>query len=152
MLKVGSKAPSFSLQSDEGKNITLKDFAGKKVVLYFYPKDDTPGCTKEACSFTENSSALRKAGAVVLGVSADSVPSHQKFKTKYKLNFPLLSDPDRETIQKYDVWKEKNMYGKKMMGVERTTFIIDEEGKIAHIFPKVKVDGHTEKVLEKLKE
>ena len=152
MLKVGSKAPSFSLQSDEGKNIALKDFAGKKVVLYFYPKDDTPGCTKEACSFTENSSALRKAGAVVLGVSADSVPSHQKFKTKYKLNFPLLSDPDRETIQKYGVWKEKNMYGKKMMGVERTTFIIDEEGKIAHIFPKVKVDGHTEKVLEKLKE
>jgi peroxiredoxin Q/BCP len=152
MLKVGSKAPSFSLQSDEGKNINLKDFAGKKVVLYFYPKDDTPGCTREACSFAENASALRKEGAVVLGVSADSVPSHQKFKTKYKLNFPLLSDPDRATIQKYGVWKEKNMYGKKMMGVERTTFIIDEEGKIAHIFPKVKVDGHTEKVLEKLKE
>jgi peroxiredoxin Q/BCP len=152
MLKVGSKAPSFSLESDEGKKINLKDFSGKKVVLYFYPKDDTPGCTREACSFTENASSLRKAGAVVLGVSADSVPSHQKFKTKYKLNFPLLSDPDRETIQKYGVWKEKNMYGKKMMGVERTTFIIDEDGKIAHIFPKVKVDGHTEKVLEKLKE
>jgi peroxiredoxin Q/BCP len=152
MLKVGSKAPSFSLESDEGKKINLKDFSGKKVVLYFYPKDDTPGCTREACSFTENASWLRKAGAVVLGVSADSVPSHQKFKTKYKLNFPLLSDPDRETIQKYGVWKEKNMYGKKMMGVERTTFIIDEDGKIAHIFPKVKVDGHTEKVLEKLKE
>jgi peroxiredoxin Q/BCP len=152
MLKAGSKAPSFSLQSDEGKNVSLKDYAGKKVVLYFYPKDDTPGCTREACSFTENSNALRKAGAVVLGVSADSVTSHEKFKKKYKLNFPLLSDPDRETIQKYGVWKEKNMYGKKSMGVERTTFIIDEEGKIAHIFPKVKVDGHTEKVLEKLKE
>jgi peroxiredoxin Q/BCP len=152
MLKAGSKAPSFSLQSDEGKNISLKDFAGKKVVLYFYPKDDTPGCTREACSFTENANALRKAGAVVLGVSADSVASHEKFKKKYKLNFPLLSDPDRETIRKYGVWKEKNMYGKKTMGVERTTFIIDEEGKIAHIFPKVKVDGHTEKVLEKLKE
>jgi peroxiredoxin Q/BCP len=152
MLKAGSKAPSFSLQSDDGKNISLNDFAGKKVVLYFYPKDDTPGCTREACSFTENANALRKAGAVVLGVSADSVASHEKFKKKYKLNFPLLSDPDRETIRKYGVWKEKNMYGKKTMGVERTTFIIDEEGKIAHIFPKVKVDGHTEKVLEKLKE
>jgi thioredoxin-dependent peroxiredoxin len=151
MLKVGSKAPSFSLESDQGKKVSLKDFAGKKVVLYFYPKDDTPGCTKEACSFTENIGALRKSGAVVLGVSADSVESHKKFKNKYGLIFPLLSDPNRETIQKYDVWKEKNMYGKKMMGVERTTFVIDEQGKIAHIFPKVKVDGHTEKVLEKLK-
>ncbi len=151
MLKVGSKAPLFSLESDEGKKVSLKDFAGKKVVLYFYPKDDTPGCTKEACSFTENIGVLRKSGAVVLGVSADSVESHKKFKNKYGLAFPLLSDPNRETIQKYDVWKEKNMYGKKMMGVERTTFVIDEQGKIAHIFPKVKVDGHTEKVLEKLK-
>ncbi|HEY7160483.1 MAG TPA: thioredoxin-dependent thiol peroxidase, partial [Acidobacteriota bacterium] len=137
--------------SDEGKKVSLKDFAGKKVVLYFYPKDDTPGCTKEACSFTENFSAIKKSGAVVLGVSADSVESHKKFKNKYGLSFPLLSDPDREIIKKYDVWKEKNMYGKKMMGVERTTFVIDEQGKIAHIFPKVKVDGHTEKVLEKLK-
>ncbi|HSE39560.1 MAG TPA: thioredoxin-dependent thiol peroxidase [Acidobacteriota bacterium] len=152
MLKVGSKAPSFTLQTDEGKTVSLKDFAGKKVVLYFYPKDDTPGCTKEACSFTENSNALKKAGAVVLGVSADSVNSHQKFKNKYNLNFPLLSDPDRSTIEKYAVWKEKNMYGKKTMGIERTTFIIDEEGKIAHVFPKVKVDGHTEEVLQKLKE
>jgi peroxiredoxin Q/BCP len=152
MLKVGSKAPSFTLQTDEGKTVSLKDFAGKKVVLYFYPKDDTPGCTKEACSFTDNMNTLKKAGAVVLGVSADSVNSHQKFKNKYSLNFPLLSDPDRGTIEKYGVWKEKNMYGKKTMGIERTTFIIDEEGKIAHIFPKVKVDGHTEEVLQKLKE
>jgi thioredoxin-dependent peroxiredoxin len=151
MLKAGSKAPNFSLETDEGKKVSLKDFAGKKVVLYFYPKDDTPGCTKEACSFTENSGAIKKSGAVVLGVSADSVESHKKFKKKYGLTFSLLSDPDRATIQKYGVWKEKNMYGKKMMGVERTTFVIDEEGKIAHIFPKVKVDGHTEKVLEKLK-
>jgi thioredoxin-dependent peroxiredoxin len=151
MLKAGSKAPNFSLETDEGKKVSLKDFAGKKVVLYFYPKDDTPGCTKEACSFTENIGAIKKSGAVVLGVSADSVESHKKFKNKYSLTFPLLSDPNRETIQKYGVWKEKNMYGKKMMGVERTTFVIDEEGKIAHIFPKVKVDGHTEKVLEKLK-
>ena len=104
-----------------------------------------------SCSFTENIGAIKKSGAVVLGVSSDSVESHKKFKNKYGLTFPLLSDPNRETIQKYGVWKEKNMYGKKMMGVERTTFVIDEEGKIAHIFPKVKVDGHTEKVLEKLK-
>ncbi len=118
--------------------------------MYFYPKDDTPGCTRKHA-------VLRKILARfenqvrLLGVSADSVESHKNFKNKYSLTFPLLSDPNRETIQKYDVWKEKNMYGKKMMGVERTTFVIDEEGKIAHIFPKVKVDGHTEKVLEKLK-
>ncbi|HET6267603.1 MAG TPA: thioredoxin-dependent thiol peroxidase [Acidobacteriota bacterium] len=152
MLKVGSKAPQFTLESDEGKKIALKDFLGKKVVLYFYPKDDTPGCTKEACSFTENNAALKKAGAVVLGVSADSVESHGKFKRKYDLSFPLLSDPKREVIGKYGVWQEKNMYGKKMMGIVRTTYIIDSEGKVAAIFPKVKVDGHTEKVLEKLKE
>ena len=150
MLKTGSKAPSFELMSDEGKKVSLKDFAGKKVVLYFYPKDDTPGCTKEACSFSDNYKRLQKAGAVVLGVSADSVPSHQKFRKKYDLGFPLLSDPEKEVIQKYDVWKEKSMYGKKYMGIERTTFIIDEQGKIAHIFPKVKVDGHTDEVLEKL--
>ena len=129
MLKVGSKAPQFTLESDEGKKIALKDFLGKKVVLYFYPKDDTPGCTKEACSFTENNAALKKAGAVVLGVSADSVESHGKFKRKYDLSFPLLSDPNREVIGKYGVWQEKNMYGKKMMGIVRTTYIIDSEGK-----------------------
>lgn len=150
MLKEGSKAPDFTLQTDEGKKVSLKDFAGKKVVLYFYPKDDTPGCTKEACSFTENLGSVTKTGAVVLGVSADSVESHQNFKKKYGLNFPLLSDPDREVIEKYGVWKEKNMYGKKSMGIERTTFLIDKEGRIAHIFPRVKVDGHTAEVLEKL--
>jgi len=150
MLKEGSKAPSFELMSDEGKKVSLKDFAGKKVVLYFYPKDDTPGCTKEACSFSENDKRLQKAGAIVIGISADSVASHQKFKGKYKLGFPLLSDPDKEVIQKYGVWKEKSMYGKKYMGIERTTFIIDEQGKIAHIFPKVKVEGHTEEVLKNL--
>jgi peroxiredoxin Q/BCP len=150
MLKPGSKAPSFELMSDEGKKVSLKDFAGKKVVLYFYPRDNTPGCTKEACSFSENSQRLKKAGAVVLGISADSVDSHQRFKQKYNLGFPLLSDPDKEVIGKYGVWKEKNMYGKKMMGIERTTFIIDEQGKIARVFPKVKVDGHTEEVLKAL--
>lgn len=150
MLKPGTNAPSFELMSDEGKKVSLKDFAGKKVVLYFYPRDHTPGCTKEACSFSENNQRVQKSGAVVLGVSPDSVASHQKFKEKYRLAFTLLSDPDKKVIQKYHVWKEKNMYGKKMMGVERTTFIIDERGKIAHIFPKVKVDGHTEEVLAKL--
>jgi peroxiredoxin Q/BCP len=150
MLKVGSKAPDFHLESDEGKKVSLKDFKGSKVVLYFYPKDDTPGCTKEACSFTENTKAIQKAGAVVLGVSADSAESHRKFKQKYNLNFSLLSDPDKAVIKKYGVWKEKNMYGKKTMGIERTTFIIDEEGQILHIFPRVRVDGHTEAVLERL--
>ena len=150
MLKPGAKAPSFELMSDQGKKVSLKDFAGKKIVLYFYPKDSTPGCTKEACSFSENNQRLQKAGAVVLGVSADSVASHQKFKDKYKLRFTLLSDPDKEVIHKYGVWKEKSMYGRKFMGIERTTFLIDEQGKIAHIFSKVRVDGHTEEVLKNL--
>lgn len=150
MLEIGSKAPGFTLLSDEGKKVSLKDFAGKKVVLYFYPRDMTPGCTKEACSFSDNNSKLQKAGAVVLGISADSVESHKKFKEKYNLKFPLLSDPDKEAIQKYGVWQEKNMYGKKSMGIVRTTYIIDESGKIAHVFPRVKVDGHTEAVLKKL--
>lgn len=151
MLKAGAKAPDFKLQSEEGKTVSLKDFAGKKVVLYFYPRDMTPGCTREACSFTENQSRIKKLGAVVLGVSADSVESHKKFKEKYGLSFPLLSDPNKEVIEKYGVWQEKSMYGKKMMGIVRTTFVIDEAGKIAHIFSKVKVDGHTDKVIEKLK-
>jgi len=150
MLKAGSKAPSFELLSDEGKKVSLKDFAGKKVVLYFYPRDNTPGCTKEACSFSEHNKKLQKAGAVVIGISADSVASHQNFKGKYKLGFTLLSDPNKEVIQKYGVWQEKSMYGKKFMGIVRATFIIDEQGKIAHIFPKVKVDGHTEEVLKHL--
>jgi len=150
MLKPGTKAPSFELVSDEGKKVSLKDFSGKKIVLYFYPKDNTPGCTKEACSFSENNKRLQKAGAVVIGVSADSVASHQNFKNKYKLGFPLLSDPDKQVIQKYGVWQEKSMYGRKFMGIVRATFIIDEKGKIAHVFPKVKVDGHTEEVLKLL--
>ena len=150
MVKQGSNAPSFELMSDEGEKVSLKDLAGKKVVLYFYPRDNTPGCTKEACSFSENKRKLEKAGAVVIGISTDSVASHQKFKEKYDLSFTLLSDPGKEVVKKYGVWKEKNMYGKKVMGVERTTFILDEHGKIAHIFPKVKVDGHTEEVLKAL--
>jgi peroxiredoxin Q/BCP len=121
-----------------------------KVVLYFYPKDNTSGCTKEACSFQENLQVFRKKGAVVIGVSADSVASHAKFAEKYDLAFPLLSDESKDIIKSYAVWKEKSMYGKKYMGIERTTFIIDEQGVITHIFPKVKVEGHTEEILKAL--
>ncbi len=147
MIKIGQKAPDFELPSGEGKNLQLKDLKGKKVVLYFYPKDNTPGCTKEACSFEEHRSQLKKKGAVVLGVSADSPDSHTKFAEKYKLQFPLLSDKRKEVIKAYGVWKEKSLYGRKYFGIERTTFIIDEEGIVRQIFHKVKVDGHTDEVL-----
>jgi peroxiredoxin Q/BCP len=150
MLKVGDKAPDFSLPSSEGKEVSLKDLRGKKVVLYFYPKDDTSGCTKEACSFSENLGRVKKKGAVIYGVSADSIGSHEKFIDKYSLSFPLLSDERREMIKAYGVWQQKSLYGKKYMGIVRTTFIIDERGKIAHIFEKVKVEGHTEEVLSAL--
>lgn len=136
--------------SGEGKDVRLSDFKGQKVVLYFYPKDDTPGCTKEACSFRDGMSAIKQRGAAVLGVSVDPVKSHEKFKTKYRLNFPLLSDADKKVVQAYGVWKEKSMYGRTYMGTERTTFIIDEKGKIAKIFPKVSVDGHLDEVLAAL--
>jgi peroxiredoxin Q/BCP len=149
-MKVGDKAPAFSVKDDTGQTVKLTDFKGKKVVLYFYPKDDTPGCTKEACNFRDGIAALKKRGAVVLGVSADSVESHKKFKTKFQLNFPLLADTDRKIIEAFDVWKEKSMYGKKYMGIERTTFVIGPDGKISHIFPKVKVDQHADEVLAAL--
>ena len=149
-LRVGDKAPDFTLPSTDGEEISLKDLRGKKVVLYFYPKDDTPGCTKEACSFRDNLARVRRKGAEVLGVSADSVKSHGKFSQKYDLPFPLLSDESKEVLKAYEVWKQKSFLGKKYMGIERTTFIIDENGKIVHVFPKVKVVGHTEEVLEKL--
>jgi peroxiredoxin Q/BCP len=149
-LKIGDKAPQFSLPTGDGKTISLKDLKGKKVVLYFYPKDNTSGCTKEACSFQENLSAVKKKGAVVLGVSADSVASHAKSATKYDLSFPLLSDEKKEMLKAYGVWKEKSLYGRKYMGIERTTLVINEDGKIAQIFPKVKVDGHTDEVLAAL--
>ncbi len=150
-MKVGQKAPDFSAKDDSGKTVRLADLKGRKVVLYFYPKDDTPGCTKEACSFRDGIATIRKLGAVVLGVSADSVESHQKFKKKFDLNFPLLADANREIIEAYDVWKEKSMYGRKYMGIERTTFIIGADGKITHIFPKVKVAEHADEVIEALK-
>jgi peroxiredoxin Q/BCP len=151
-MKVGQKAPEFTVQDDSGKTVRLSDFKGKKVVLYFYPKDDTPGCTKEACNFRDTLGVLRKQGAVVLGVSADSVESHRKFKAKFDLNFPLLADTDRKIIEDYDVWKEKSMYGRKYMGIERTTYIIGKDGKITHIFPKVKVTEHADEVRAALEE
>jgi peroxiredoxin Q/BCP len=150
MLKAGDKAPNFAVKDDSGKTIKLSDFKGRKVVLYFYPKDDTPGCTREACNFRDGIAALKKAGATVLGVSADSVESHAKFRDKFDLNFPLLADTDKAIVNAYDVWKEKSMYGKKYMGIERTTFVIDGDGRISHIFPKVKVDAHYEEVLDAL--
>jgi peroxiredoxin Q/BCP len=150
MLKVGDKAPNFKLPTGDGKMINLKDLKGKKIVLYFYPKDNTSGCTKEACSFQENVTGIKKKGAVVIGVSADSVASHAKFATKYDLAFPLLSDESKDVINAYGVWKEKSMSGRKYFGIERTTFVIDESGTIKNIFTKVKVNGHTEEVLSVL--
>jgi peroxiredoxin Q/BCP len=149
-LKIGDTAPAFSLPTAEGKTIALKDLRGKKVVLYFYPKDDTPGCTKEACSFRDNLARVKRKGAVVLGVSADSVAAHKKFAEKYELSFPLLSDESKETIQAYGVWQQKSFMGRKYMGIVRSTFVIDEKGKIAHVFMNVKVAGHTDEVLEVL--
>jgi len=151
MLKEGDKAPAFTLNDSNGKKISLKDLLRKKVVLYFYPKDNTSGCTKEACDFRDAHPDFKKYNSVILGVSADSEKSHQGFAGKFKLPFTLLSDPEKVVIQKYDVWKEKSLYGKKYMGIERTTFVIDEKGKISKIFPKVKVEGHIEKILEVIK-
>lgn len=147
MLKEGDKAPSFSLPTDDGSTISLKDLKGKSVVLYFYPKDMTPGCTTEACDFRDSAAAFKKRKSVVLGVSRDSVSRHESFRDKYKLNFPLLADEDGEVCKAYGVWKEKSLYGRKFMGIERTTFVIGPDGKIKKIFAKVKVKGHAEAVL-----
>lgn len=152
MLEAGKKAPDFSLYNQDEKKISLKDYFGKKVILYFYPKDDTSGCTKEACSFRDNIPKFSKTDAVILGISPDSVKSHKKFSEKYKLPFNLLADEEKKVIELYGVWKEKSMYGRKYMGVERTTFIIDGKGKIKMIFNKVKVDGHENEVLGALKD
>jgi peroxiredoxin Q/BCP len=151
-LKVGNKAPAFTLPNQDGKKVSLKDFLGKKVVLYFYPKDNTPGCTKEACDFRDTFPKFEKSNAVILGVSPDTPESHKKFIEKHNLNFTLLSDTKKKVLEKYGVWKEKSMYGRKYMGVERTTVIIDENGRIEKIFPKVKVKGHAEEVLKALGE
>ena len=151
-LKVGDKAPAFKLKNQDGETISLSDLKGKPIVLYFYPKDDTSGCTKEACNFRDEFPKFGKMKAEIVGVSADSVESHKKFAEKYKLPFNLLSDEKKEVLEKYGVWQEKSMYGKKYMGIVRTTFIIDSTGKIQKIFSKVKVDNHNKEVMEALKD
>jgi peroxiredoxin Q/BCP len=145
--EVGSRAPAFKLKNAEGKIVKLADFKGQRVVLYFYPKDDTPGCTKEACGFQADLEPLNAKNTVVLGVSADSELSHQKFAGKYGLTFPLLADTDLTVSEAYGVWQEKNNYGKKYWGIKRTTFVIDENGKIVHVFKKVDTANHSRDVL-----
>ena len=153
MLTINQSAPDFQSPNQDGTTLHLSDFKGKQnVVLYFYPKDDTPGCTKEACAFRDGMRKIQNRGAVVLGLSTDSVDSHRKFKEKYHLNFPLLADTEKRIVENYGTWKEKSMYGKKYMGIERTTFIIDEQGRISHVFPKVKVDQHYDEVLHALED
>lgn len=150
-LKVGDPAPDFRLPSTEGREVSLKEFQGKKnVVLYFYPKDDTPGCTKESCSFRDEKLKFDKKDAVILGVSFDDLKSHAKFVEKYKLPFTLLSDEDKKVATAYGVYKEKSMYGRTYMGIERSTFVIGKDGKLAQIYRKVSVDGHSEEILKAL--
>jgi thioredoxin-dependent peroxiredoxin len=151
-IEKGQKAPAFTLTDDNGNKVRLSDFAGKPVVLYFYPKDDTPGCTREACAFRDAQSDLKKAGAVVLGVSADDAESHADFRDKYQLNFPLLVDADHKVAEKYGAWREKNMYGKISMGIQRSTYLIDPAGKVARVWKRVQVDGHDQQVLKALRE
>ena len=146
----GESAPDFTLAADDGRQVKLSDLRGKPVVLYFYPKDDTPGCTREACAFRDRTPELQAKGAVVLGVSPDDVASHGKFRDKYSLNFPLLADTDHHVADTYGAWREKNMYGKISMGIQRSTFVIDREGKIRKAWKKVNVDGHDEQVLAAL--
>jgi len=147
---VGQLAPDFAVLSDTNGVVSLSRYKGKNVVLYFYPKDDTPGCTREACSFQEHKAKLIGRNAIVIGVSPDSVDSHKKFRSKYGLDFVLVADQDRDVCQSYGVWVEKNNYGKKYMGVQRATFLIDASGRIAYVWPKVSVDGHTEEVLAEI--
>jgi thioredoxin-dependent peroxiredoxin len=146
MPTIGKAAPAFSLETDTGETVSLKDFKGKNVVLYFYPKDDTSGCTTQACEFRDIMPRFKKDGAVILGVSPDGVKSHQKFKAKYELPFTLLADTEHAVSEKYGVWKEKSMYGRKYMGVERTTFVIDAKGVLRTVFEKVKPAGHADEV------
>jgi peroxiredoxin Q/BCP len=150
MLEKGKKAPGFSVQNQDGDTVSLGDFAGRNVVLYFYPKDDTPGCTTEACEFRDNHSQFKDLDAVVLGVSKDSVKSHAKFRDKYELPFHLLSDTELDIHNKYGTWVEKKMYGKAYMGTQRATFVIDKNGVVRHVFPNVKPKGHADQVREAL--
>lgn len=151
MLEIGSKAPGFTLKDQDGNAVSLSDFAGKRVVLYFYPKDNTPGCTRQACAFQELREAIERQNAVILGISRDSAASHVKFAQKYGLTFTLLSDPELTAIQAYDVWQEKKLYGKVSMGVVRTTYIIDASGMIEQVWGKVKPDQNAAQALEFLK-
>tara|TARA_B100001057_G_scaffold177301_1_gene178146 strand:+ start:34 stop:501 length:468 start_codon:yes stop_codon:yes gene_type:complete len=147
-LKIGSKAPDFLCAADGDRQVALDDYAGKKLVIYFYPKDDTPGCTTEAIDFTDKQASFTAANVEIIGVSADSVEKHEKFKSKHSLGVTLLSDPDQKMLEAYGVWVEKNMYGKKYMGIERATFLVSEDGKILHVWRKVRVKGHVNAVLE----
>ena len=151
-LSEGDKAPEFALQADDGSQLKLADLKGGPVVLYFYPADDTPGCTREACAFRDRAADLKKLGAKVFGVSPDNVASHVKFRNKFELNFPLLADPDHAVAEKFGAWREKNMYGNKKMGIARSTFLIDKDGVIRKVWKAVKVDGHDEQVLEALQQ
>lgn len=151
-LQPGDKAPDFSMPTNEGNTVSLKEYAGRRLVLYFYPKDDTPGCTKEACSFRDNLPHFETIDAAILGVSKDNVAKHEKFIKKFDLNFPLAADEDGSVCEAYGTWIEKSMYGRKYMGIDRATFLIDEEGKIARIWRKVSVTGHTEDVLKAIKD
>ncbi len=148
--EVGAKAPHFSGPDENGATISLDQFKGQKLVLYFYPKDNTPGCTTEACDFQENMTQFNNLNAAVVGVSRDSQAKHQKFKERYGLNFPLIADEEGEVCQAYGVWVEKSMFGKKYFGIQRATFLINEEGVITHVWPKVKVSSHTQEVLSAL--
>lgn len=150
-IEVGKQAPAFALTADNGKKVKLSDLKGNPVVLYFYPKDDTPGCTKEACAFRDRRAEMEQLGAKVLGISPDSVESHVKFRDKFTLNFPLLADPDHAVAEKYGAWREKNMYGKKSMGIQRSTYLIDADGNVAKVWQRVQVDGHDDEVIEALK-
>ena len=150
MLEIGTKAPDFTLLDQNGENVSLNDFRGKKVILYFYPKDITPGCTKQACAFSELNPHFIEANAQIIGISKDSVASHKRFEQKYQLPFILLSDTELEVIKSYDVWKEKNMYGKKVMGVVRSTYLINEDGVIEKTFEKVKAADNPKQMLDEL--
>ena len=151
-VEAGQKAPAFALNADDGTRVKLADLLGQPVVLYFYPQDDTPGCTREACAFRDRQAELRKLGVNVFGISPDSVDSHVKFRDKFNLNFPLLADEGHAVADKYGAWREKNMYGKKSMGIQRSTFLIDAQGKVAKVWKRVQVDGHDEQVLAAAKE
>ena len=150
-IEVGTKSPSFTLKATDGSRVRLADLRGNPVVLYFYPRDDTPGCTKEACAFRDRKDEIEALGAQVLGISPDDVVSHQAFAGKFDLNFRLLADTNHAVAEKYGAWRERNRYGRRFMGIQRSTFIIDADGKVARVWKSVKVDGHDEKVLEALR-